>query len=310
MEEEQKNISTEIEDVKDTQIDRLFNYLKKHDQANTFKIARELRIKRTEVLKCIKELEEKGKITFKSDIAIVVRAPQKEKEETIIEAPTQPVIQSEQVHEVEKQEESEEKYLYVYGIINNQSIKLDVKGLEDKPIEKINFKDIYALTSRYPNLHPTLKEEETLQYADILKKIAEKTTIIPLSFGTVFKDQEILEKVLSKSYLAVKNTLRLIENKIELGVKVIKNQADGLPEELELTQEILEPLNKLSIKSVKGDNFSDRLLLNYAFLVEKNKFSQFSEEIANLEKEYQDLKFVYTGPWPPYSFVNIKITGG
>ena len=43
MEEEQKNISTEIEDVKDTQIDRLFNYLKKHDQANTFKIARELR---------------------------------------------------------------------------------------------------------------------------------------------------------------------------------------------------------------------------------------------------------------------------
>lgn len=211
-------------------------------------------------------------------------------------------------NEKKLEKENEEKYLYVYGIINNQHIELDIKGLEDKPIEKINFEDICVLTSLYPNLHPILKEEWALQHADTLKKIAEKTTVVPLSFGAVFKDQEILERVLSKSYQAIKNTLRLIENKIELGVKVIKNQADDLPEEL--VQEILEPLNKLSIKSVNGDNFSDRLLLNYAFLVEKNKLSQFSEEIANLEKKYQDLKFVYTGPWPPYSFVNIRIAGG
>jgi hypothetical protein len=211
-------------------------------------------------------------------------------------------------NEKKLEKENEEKYLYVYGIINNQHIELDVKGLEDKPIEKINFEDICALTSLYPNLHPILKEEWALQHADTLKKIAEKTTVVPLSFGAVFKDQEILERVLSKSYQAIKNTLRLIENKIELGVKVIKNQADDLPKEL--VQEILEPLNKLSIKSAKGDNFSARLLLNYTFLVEKNKFSQFSEEIANLEKKYPDLKFVYTGPWPPYSFVNIRIAGG
>jgi hypothetical protein len=73
--------------------------------------------------------------------------------------------------------------------------------------------------------------------------------------------------------------------------------------------EILESLGKLSIKSIKGDNFSERLLLNHSFLLEKNKFSEFSEQIAKLEEKHKNLKFIYTGPWPPYSFVNIKVSG-
>jgi len=206
-----------------------------------------------------------------------------------------------------KEETGEQQggYIYVYGIINNKDLKLDIKGLKNKPIKKIDFRDISALTSSYPALYPVLKEDEAMQHADILKEIAEKITVVPMSFGTVFKDQELLETVLSKSYQAVKQTLVLIDAKIELGVKIIKNQLDDIGEGVAL--EILESLNKLSIKSVKGDNFSDRLLLNQSFLVEKNKFSQFSDKISELENKHKDLKFLYTGPWPPYSFVNINI---
>ena len=203
--------------------------------------------------------------------------------------------------------ETENGYLYVYGVINNKNLKLGIKGLKDKPIEKIDFRDISALTSIYPILHPALKEDEAMQHADILKKIAKKTTVIPMSFGMIFNDQEILEMILSKSYLAIKQTLALIDGKIELGVKVVQNQFYDAPNGIVL--EILGQLDKLSVKSVKGDNFSSRLLLNHSFLVEKNKFLKFSEEIAELEEKHKDLKFIYTGPWPPYSFVNIDIKG-
>ena len=203
--------------------------------------------------------------------------------------------------------EKNQQYLYLYGIINNEDVELDVKGLKNKPIKKINFKDISALTSSYPTLKLTLKEEEAMHHADILKKIAEKTTIVPVSYGTVFEDHEILKTILSKSYLAIKQTLALIDGKIELGVKVVKQQFEDVPNGIAL--EILEALDKLSVKSIKGDNFSERLLLNHSFLIEKNKFSEFSEEIAKLEEKHRDLKFVYTGPWPRYSFVNIRISG-
>jgi len=207
----------------------------------------------------------------------------------------------------EEAEKQQFKYIYLYGIINKKNAKLNIRGLKNKPIEEINFKDVSALTSSYPNLNPELNEKEAVQHANILKRIAKKTTLVPTSFGTVFKDEEILETILSTSYHAVKQTLALIEGKIELGLKVVKNELGYVPNGI--AQEILGSLDKLSVKSAKGDNFSDRLLLNHSFLVEKNNFSKFSNEIAKLEKKHKDLRFLYTGPWPPYSFVNINIKG-
>ena len=199
------------------------------------------------------------------------------------------------------------EYLYLYGIINKKDMKLRLKGLNNSPINKIEYKDIIALTSSYPVLNPMLKEEEAVNHANILKSIAKKTAIVPTSFGTVFKDEEILKIILAKSYQALKQTLALVDCKIELGLKVVKKQFDSMPEGIR--QEILGPLDKLSVKSAKGDNFTERLLLNNSFLVEKNKFSKFSNEIARLEKKFGGLRFIYTGPWPPYSFVNINISG-
>ncbi len=183
-------------------------------------------------------------------------------------------------------------------------------GLREKPITIIPYEDIGVLVSKYPFLNPILDEKEAMKHADILKKITKKTTIIPIAFGNVFNDEKILESVLKKSYNAIKECLEKINNKIELGVKVIKNNEDSMiTDEDKITTEILNSLNNQSVKSVQGENFSERLLLNHSFLVEKNNFSKFSNAIANLEKKYKQFKFIYTGPWPPYSFVNIHIRG-
>lgn len=220
------------------------------------------------------------------------------------------------------------QYLYAYGIISLRDLKTqkpktsksknrgdffgpNFNGLREKPITIMPYNDIGVLVSKYPFLNPILDEKEAMKHADILKKIAKKTTSIPMAFGNVFNDEKILESVLKKSYNAIKESLGKIENKIELGVKVIKNnESNMITNEDKITEEILNSLNNLSVKSVQGENFSERLLLNHSFLVEKNNFSKFSSAIANLEKKYKQFKFIYTGPWPPYSFVNIHIKGG
>ncbi len=204
---------------------------------------------------------------------------------------------------------SKDKYLYVYGITDNKGIKLDFEGLKGQPIQKLDINGITALFSFYPTLHPMVEEKEVLLHTEILNKLAGKITIVPMAFGTVFKDQEILKIVLTKSYPAAKKTLELIKDKIELGIKVVKK---GYEEELstEVGREILEELNKLSVKSAAGDKFSDRLLLNNSFLVERHKFTNFSDKVGELEEKHQNVKFIYTGPWPAYSFVDINIKVG
>ena len=217
------------------------------------------------------------------------------------------LIQEVNEENLDKINEQKYKYIYLYGIIDNRDITLDINGLKNRAIKRINFNDISALISFYPTLTPELKEDETIMHADILKKIAEKTTVIPTSFGTVFINIKNLENILVVSYEAIKETLKLIDNKIELGVKIIKNQLEE--NNNGIAKEILESLNEFSVKSVKGDIFSDRLLLNHSFLVEKESFPAFSDKIASLESKHRELKFIYTGPWPAFSFVNINITG-
>ena len=204
--------------------------------------------------------------------------------------------------------EQSSRYLYVYGIIQLKGkMKLGFAGLKKKPLTTVQYMDVAAVISTYPILNPLVNEDEAMRHADVLKKLANKTTVIPMAFGAVFKDEATLKTVLEKTYAAIKECLELISGKIELGVKVVKKDLssdyDGQ------AAEILKPLKSLCVKDSKADNFSDRLLLNYSFLVERANFSRFSNEIAKLEKRHKKLKFIYTGPWPPYSFVNISIRG-
>jgi len=251
----------------------------------------------------------KEKKTEKNVIKITtLRAEKTKKRQSHLNFPSEKDKIAELKNVADEKNLSKDKYLYVYGITNKENVELNIKGLQDKPIQKLNFENMAVLFSFYPNLHPVVEEKEAMLHAEILNELAGKITIIPMAFGTVFKNQEILGTILEKSYHTAKTTLELIKNKIELGIKVVKKEDEEVSEKA--NKDILEELNKLSVKSVQGDKFSDRLLLNHSFLVERNKFDPFSEKIGELEEKHPNLKFIYTGPWPAYSFVNTNINAG
>jgi len=52
------------------------------------------------------------------------------------------------------------------------------------------------------------------------------------------------------------------------------------------------------------------LSLNASFLVEKEKEDRFSEAVKEIDEEYGGAQLKYTGPWPPYNFIDIDISGG
>jgi len=48
------------------------------------------------------------------------------------------------------------------------------------------------------------------------------------------------------------------------------------------------------------------LMLSGSYLVDRARRTQFREAIDLLQSEHADLSFILTGPWPPYSFMNIE----
>ncbi|MBI5050786.1 MAG: GvpL/GvpF family gas vesicle protein, partial [Nitrospirae bacterium] len=65
-------------------------------------------------------------------------------------------------------------------------------------------------------------------------------------------------------------------------------------------------INKLLPKEVTERN--DEMILNSAFLINKDKAGDFLNIVEDFRTKYTDkgLSFDCTGPWPPYNFCNFS----
>ncbi len=105
----------------------------------------------------------------------------------------------------------------------------------------------------------------------------------------------------------MKECLKLVENKVELGLKVVIFDSEDDPSSNVHPDDILDPLRQHADQTLSGELFSDKLLLNTSFLINKDKIEAFSETVIKLVEEYPTLRMLYSGPWAPYNFVYIKI---
>lgn len=206
-----------------------------------------------------------------------------------------------------------EKGKYVYCIIpyNGERWSFGNVGIGNAEVYTIPFKDVTAVISDSPLQDYTLREDYVRTHENVIRQVMENHTVVPMAFGMVFADGETLSSVLERVYETIKRAIELLKNRIELGVKVIlpKDMADSFDDEKrkQYVSDILESLNKKAVQSVNGELFSERLVLNASFLIDKANMNDFSEEVGRLEEKYGELKFQYTGPWPPYNFVKVDI---
>ena len=71
--------------------------------------------------------------------------------------------------------------------------------------------------------------------------------------------------------------------------------------------EIFEALRDVSVASRSNKPIGDRMIMNAAFLVARSLEQAFDARVKGIGQRYDKLTFKYTGPWPPYNFVNIRL---
>jgi hypothetical protein len=71
--------------------------------------------------------------------------------------------------------------------------------------------------------------------------------------------------------------------------------------------EIFHSLRDVSVASRSNKPIGDRMIMNAAFLVAREAEAAFDARVKEIGLRYDKLTFKYTGPWPPYNFVNIRL---
>src|SRR5438093_8742311 len=239
---------------------------------------------------------------------------------------------------------------YVYCIIQSgETLRFGPLGIGADPadVHTVNYKDIAAVVSDTPiEVHDPTREN-VLAHERVNETVMRKYTVIPMSFGTVFKTRDDIVELLRGAYEAFIDVLGKMEDKLEFGLKLLWDR-DVAVREVEKDDEEVRRL-KNEIASQKGSTYfarmqygrlldaalqarserylseivdqlrdvsvayrankpiGDKMIMNAAFLVSREQEADFDARVKTLGAKYHMLTFRYTGPWPPYNFVNIRL---
>lgn len=126
------------------------------------------------------------------------------------------------------------KGFYIYCIREAGKKKIKMKGVEfGGKISTISFKDIEAIVSDIDlSKFNKKKIEDNLQedpkwtgknincHHDVVAKVYETSTVVPMKFGIIFKTKKSLGAMLKKHYRKLKKLLAELSDKQEWGIKI------------------------------------------------------------------------------------------
>jgi hypothetical protein len=107
--------------------------------------------------------------------------------------------------------------------------------------------------------------------------------------------EQITSRTTGSTYFARMQLGRLVET-------ALTEQTDGY------VREVYSVLRDTAVASRSNKPIGDKMIMNAAFLVERERESEFDQKVKEIAAKYEGkLSFKYTGPWPPYNFVHIRL---
>ncbi len=199
---------------------------------------------------------------------------------------------------------------YVYCMIKSQGEKKSFGniGFKGEEVYTLEYKDFAPVVSSAAVKKYEVSDEEVELHRKVVEQVMKEHSVLPVAYGMVFKNKKLLLVAMSAGYKAMKKAMSEVDNKVELGVKVfLPKEAASWDGKEKCKSDFMEALRKKAAQSKELKLFSDRLIMNASFLVDRNKIDGFSGEVEQLGNKYPDIKIQYSGPWPPYNFVDIQI---
>jgi hypothetical protein len=202
-------------------------------------------------------------------------------------------------------------HLYTYGIVEHEDLELDIEGVggADRAYT-VDHRTLSAVVSDIDVLEPEQSDGNLRAHDEVLQEImnsGEGRTVVPMRFGMVFKGAGPLKNVLRSSRSVLSRTLSDIEGTVEMGLKLVAEEEATIDRDA-VREDVTDRLGELFLEEAENGRFSDRLVLNRSYLIERDRREEFDEAIEEIEAEYGGSTIVrYTGPWAPYNFIDIEI---
>ena len=226
--------------------------------------------------------------------------------------------------------------LYAYCLVEDlDAFDATTRGISGAAVRLLQIDELAVLVSDLDADAVAVTRENALDHAAVVRSVLDRTTPLPFRFGTLVTEQQ-LRSYISARKPALQTRFAHVRGCVEMNVKIIREVSDedkaqardeitsGTSFLEEKRRELLGSEQKTAEASeieiwlhdhvdglIRDEQVtirpSEKLVLAAAHLVERDKIGQYKEKMAAARKNRPELHFLFSGPWPPYSFANIEL---
>ena len=221
------------------------------------------------------------------------------------------------------------------------------------PLHILRCGELGAVVSRVDasgadGITPASTAENLMRHETVVEAVSAAGPALPVRFGTVLPNSEAVMNVLAAQYETLRNDLRRLGDKIELGVTVLWHpaaeihsgepalssdegrrhdtdtaavddrpglaylrtrqteyrQAESVQKRAQtLACELDAVLRPHALECHRSLCPSEHLALRDLYLIERERIGAFEGAFDEVRQRHQEVRFLLSGPWPPYSFV-------
>lgn len=155
---------------------------------------------------------------------------------------------------------------YLYGVTYSQPFAGDgtafhAQGIAGRAVRIIRQGDLAAIVSDSPSDQYDITHENVTAHESIVEETMSRADVLPVSFGTVANtDQEVQQRLLKRESDELHRQLGRIQNRVELGVKVLWEQ-DALFERIAADDSAIQNLRDQIVGTTPEETYDIRIEL-------------------------------------------------
>jgi hypothetical protein len=233
---------------------------------------------------------------------------------------------------------------YLYCLAEETSLKAfeATAGIQGETSGLFVYDGVTAVVSRFDGNQVAINPQNLSIHQRVVQSILAKVTPLPFRFGTVISSVQLMRYIESNKRELLE-ALCLVRGTVEMGIRVRltarfkrgesetttstnslsigngpgsrfliakqRKHAEGGVRR-EHAEEIAELLSQGLGECVRSTSLqvgpTPGKMVSVAHLIEWSQLDEYRRRLEVLRQEHADLQFLTSGPWPPYSFCDLK----
>jgi hypothetical protein len=226
--------------------------------------------------------------------------------------------------------------IWVYAIAERPEAPptTSVIGVAGVPLESVREGRLLAVFSRQAELPEVSTADALWAHEQVVERLMAERAVLPMRFGSRLPGEGALRRALAACHDELLGALDRVRGRVELAVRVVWAEGAGRPDmhgravpvaveshdtgreyvraKLELRKRaeaagaaVHAPLAALAVAQSRRPGRGPGELMRASYLVERPAVAAFQAAAQRLQDEDRDTAVLCTGPWPPYSFVDV-----